>query len=158
MGVFSIRYLAISKAPNYLAYAVFRDEVLEEYGVETFREFDEVLRLKEVFNLVTEIIGSTKTHVVVTHSLDVEKLLKKDLERLTEFKAMIKLSTIQTQRLYLEAKTTGWEKKILGRVTKARKLQLVHDGYDVQLDGVHAENIADAIILGEAVAHKRIHV
>ena len=158
MGVFSIRYLAISKAPNYLAYSVFRDEVLEEYGVETFREFDEVLRLKEVFNLIKEIISITLSNVVVTHSLEVEKLLKKDLERLTEFKAMIKLATLETHRLYLEARTMGWEKKILGRVTKARKLQLVHDGYDIQLDGVHAENIADAIILGEAVAHKRIYV
>jgi uncharacterized protein (UPF0335 family) len=126
--------------------------------LETLKEFDDVLRLKEVFNLMNEIIISTQTSVVVTHSLEIEKILKKDLERITEFKAMIKLATIQTHRLYLEAKTTGWEKKILGRVTKAQKLKLIRDGYEIELDGVFAGDLADAIILGEAVAHKRIYV
>lgn len=128
------------------------------YGVETLKEFDDVLRLKEILHTILNIINEAKPSVVVTHSLDIEKLLKKDLERITEFKAIIKLATIQTHRLYLEAKTTGWEKKILGRVTKAQKLKLIKNGYEVELDGVFAGDLADAIILGEAVAHKRIYV
>lgn len=131
---------------------------MEEYGIEQYREFDDVLRMKEIFNLVKDIISKTQPSVIVTHSLDIEKTLKKDLERITEAKAMIKLACLETKRLYLEAKTTGWEKKILGRVTKAQKLKLIRDGYDIDLESVFAGDMADAIILGEAVAHKRIYV
>lgn len=154
-----MRYLAISKATTFFAYAIFEDETLIKVDTKNFKEFDSVLRMKEIYTTINDLIKENQPSVVVTHSLDIQKIMKKNLERITEQKAMIKLACIQNKVLYLEARTSGWEKYIFdGKVTLSKKKEILKE-YDFQPNFIDfPSDIADAIILGEAVAHKRIHV
>ena len=156
-----MKYLAFSRAPNYIASSLFEDETLLEYNVITLNEYDSVLRMKEVYDKLNFVIKKIEPSIVVTHSIELGSVMKKDLERLSEIKALIKLACIENKVVYIEARTVGWEKKILGRITKANKLKLLKEGYDIDLRFVdmapYEESIADAIILGEAIAHRRLY-
>lgn len=154
-----MNYLAISKAPKFVAFAYFEDTTLKEVDVRYFSEYDNVLRVKEMYQVIRDLVFQYKPSVVITHSLEIQTVLKRDLERMTELRSMIKLVSIELKCLYLEARTNGWEKYIMnGRTTKARKTKIIKEAYnlDFDLDLVYVHEITDAIILGEAVAHKRL--
>jgi hypothetical protein len=156
-----MRYLAISKSTTFFSYSIFEDEVLVSCNIITLKEFDSVLRIKEIYKNICDLILKFEPSVVVTHSLEVQKILKKDLEKITEMKTAIKLACIELKVLYLEAKTSGWEKYILeGKVTSNKKKVFLATKYGfmyVSINKNHCDEIANSVILGEAVAHKRLH-
>ena len=150
-----MKYLAISKTPFYIAYAVFKERKLYEYGKVVLRETSEMKRLLEWENQVEELILKYRPTFLLTHLIDTNYVMKKDLVRLVEIKTILKRVSEKNKAIYMEYKTDGWEEKIIGRVTDLRKLTFINKGYELELDDVE---IANAIILAEGVAHKRLQI
>jgi hypothetical protein len=157
-----VKYLAISKETTFFAYAVFEDETLSSVDFIQLTEFDDVLRIKQIYHFICALIEEHKPSVVVTHDVKIQKVLKKDLEKICDMRISIKLACLENKVLYLEARTYGWEKYIVGgNVTNKKKTEILKNGYGINFTGwgaLYGNEMADAIILGEAIAHKRIHV
>jgi len=150
-----MRYLAISKTPYYIAYAVFENKVLYDYGKIELKGDSGLKRLLEWENKVADLIVKYSPTFLLTHLLDTEYMMKKDIERIVEIRTILQLVSEKHSVIYMEFKTSGWEKRIVGRATNLRKLRLVNNGYEIEIDDVE---IANAIILCEGVAHKKLQV
>lgn len=150
-----MKYLAISKTPYYIAYSVFEDKVLVDYGKIKLNGNCDLKRLVEWESAVNEIIKKHSPTFLLTHLLEIETLLKKDIEKVVEIRTILKLLSEKNNIIYMEFKTSGWEKKIIGRSTNFRKIQFINRSYGTKIDDVE---IANAIILCEGVAHKKLQV
>lgn len=159
-----MNYLSISRATTHIAYAIFKNELLLEYDTINFVEFEQHKRMKELFDKLKSIILDRKIGVVITKDIDLKTIKKDELKRIFEVRAIIQLATAECKAFYYEPKSDGWELYITqGRNTLRKKLEIVNKGYELELvfnktsfyNG--QQEIADAIILGEAVAHGRLH-
>jgi len=155
-----MKYLAISKTPYYIAYALFDSKQLELYGKELIRSTDDTLRLLEIERILADMIYKHKPNFVLTHLLDKERVMKKDLEKIVEIRTILKMTCEKMNVFYSEFKTSGWELKITGGKPSARqKLDLINDGYKLfENEEIQDIEIANAVILAEGVAHKRLHI
>lgn len=153
-------YLAISKTPYYIAFAVFQDQTLYDLGKVKLKEAHELRRLIEWKEQVADLIKKYKPQFLLTHLLDTEYMMKKDIERVVEVRTILKLVSEEEHAIYMEYKTEGWEQKIIGRLTNNRKITFVNEAYD--LVGTEYQvfdvEVANAVILAEGVAHKRLQV
>ena len=159
-----MNYLSIANTTDYLAVAIFNDTVLEHCEWQHIEDFDEQKRMKRWFEYVSHLIHTYSIGVVVMHKIS-DKLTKTQIERVSKVQAIIQLACYENKVVFLTPKTDGWERYITGgKNTLKKKLEIVNKGYDMNLVydknnfKVGFQDIADAIILGEAVAHKRIHV
>ena len=159
-----MKYLSIANTTDYLAVAIFNDTVLEHCEWQHIEDFDEQKRMKRWFEYVSHLIHAYSIGVVVMHKIS-DKLTKTQIERVSKVQAIVQLACYENKVVFLPTKTNGWEKYITsGKNTLKKKLDIVNKGYDLELvynkDNFKLgfQDIADAIILGEAVAHKRIHV
>ena len=150
-----MRYLAISKTPYYIAYAVFENKSLFAYGKIDLEQTSELKRIVEWEMLVDKLIKDHTPTFLLTHMLDINKVLKKDLERMVEIKTILRKVSEQNKVIYMEFRTDGWEKKIIGRPTDKRKIKFINDGYGIKNDNVE---IANAILLAEGVAWNRLQM
>jgi hypothetical protein len=150
-----MKYLSISKTPYYIAYAVFENKSLYAYDKINLKGENELKRLVEWEGKVQEIIDSHSPTFLITHLLDFEYMMKKDLVKAVEVKTILQLVSEKNRVIYSEFKTDGWEKRIIGRITNARKIKFVNKSYDIKIDDVE---IANAIILAEGVAHDRLQI
>lgn len=153
-------YLAISKTPYYIAFAVFQDQTLHDLGKVKLTEAHELRRLVEWKEQVRDLIKKYKPQFLLTHLLDNKEMMKKDIERVVEIRTILKLVSEEENAIYMEYKTEGWEQKIIGRLTNNRKINFVNEAYDLKGSDLQVFDveIANAIILGEGVAHQRLHV
>ena len=159
-----MNYLSIANTTDYLAVAIFNDTVLEHCECQHIEDFQEQKRMKRWFEYVSHLIHTYSIGVVVMHEIS-DKLTKTHIERVSKVQAIIQLACYENKVVFLTPKTDGWERYITsGKNTLKKKLEIVNKGYDMNLVydknnfKVGFQDIADAIILGEAVAHKRIHV
>jgi len=65
-----MRYLAISKTPYYVAYAVFQDKYLVDYGKVHFIKETPSKRLVELSEMVVELIERWKPQFILTHLIE----------------------------------------------------------------------------------------
>ena len=159
-----MNYLAIAKETNMIAFAVFEDKKLKFFDKKFFYEYDEMTRHRDWHDHIVKMLQDYNIGVVVTHKVDEKRLLKSQLKNVWQIKAIIQIACLTQRVSFLEVSTTGWEKYITdGRPTAKKKISLINKGYglDLKLDvkKPHQDDrhIADAIILGEAIAHKRLH-
>lgn len=159
-----MKYLSIANTTDYLAVAIFDDITLEHCEWQHIEDFQEQKRMKRWFEYVSHLIHTYSIGVVVMHEIS-DKLSKKQIERVSKVQAIIQLACYENKVVFLTPKTDGWERYITsGKNTLKKKLEIVNKGYDMNLVydknnfKVGFQDIADAIILGEAIAHKRIHV
>lgn len=150
-----MKYLSISKTPYYIAFAVFQSKALINYGRLSLKGENELKRLVEWEGMVEDLILEHKPTFLITHLLDFDYMMKKDLVRLVEIKTILQIVSEKNNVIYSEFKTDGWEQRIIGRATNLRKINFVNEGYGIEIDDVE---IANAIILAEGVAHKRLQI
>ena len=157
--------IAISTSNNYIAYAIFKDKMLHVADKIYLKSYDDKTQLKEIYDFIKLICKQYEIGILVSRLIHIEKVKKKDLRKIFEIRAIIKLASIEMKTLYFEPKLDGWERYITsGKNTLKKKLEIVNKRYDINL--VYDENnffngeqeIANAIILGEAIAHKRVVV
>jgi hypothetical protein len=157
--------LAISKSTTHIAYAIFHGKELYEINsiMHTFYENDKMLY--EYYQKISEVIKQNNIGVVAVHKLDESKIMKRHLKLMYGIRTAIQFACIENKSFRIEVKTDGWEKYITnGRNTLKKKVDIVNKGYGINLkfnldnykDG--QQELADAIILGEGVAHKRIYI
>jgi len=150
-----MKYLAISKTPYYIAYAVFNNKSLFAYGKIELKDTNQLKRIVEWETLVDNLIKDHEPTFLLTHMIELDKMMKKDLERLVEIKTILRKVSELNKVIYMEYRTSGWEKKLIGRITEKRKIKFINDGYGIENSDVE---IANAIILGEGVAWDRLQV
>ena len=151
-----MRYMAIGKTPFKLTYAVFDGRTLMAYGKHALGATNENRRLVEWKRLIDGLIETCNPSFVLTHLLDKERMMKKDIEKIVEIRTVTKIAVEEKRKLYAEFKTDGWEWRIVGkRPTAKRKLELVNRDYDIGLRDV---DVADAIILCEGVAWQKLQI
>lgn len=151
----NINYLSISKTPYKLSYATFKGRVLTSYGEYNLDYLNHEL---ETYDRITHLIKTHNIDIVLSNLIDYEKQPKIEIQKLSEFQTIIKLSALKNNALYTEFRTYGWEKRLLfSRVTARQKVETVNFGYDIDLKYNQA-GIANAIILGEGVAHNRLQI
>lgn len=148
-------YLSISKTPYKLSYATFKGKSLTSYGEYDLNYLNYEL---ETYNHITFLIKTHNIDIVLTNLIDYEEQPKKEIQKLSEFQTIIKLSALKNNALYTEFRTYGWEKRLLfNRITAKQKVETVNFGYDIDLKR-NQVGIANAIILGEGVAHNRLQI
>lgn len=159
-----MNYLSIANTTDYLAVAVFNNTELEHCEWQYIEDFDEQKRMKRWFEYVSHLIHAYSIGVVVMHEIS-DKLTKKQIERISKVQAIVQLACYENKVVFLPIKSNGWERYITnGKNTLKKKLEIVNKGYGMNLvynkDNFKLgfQDIADAIILGESVAHKRIHI
>ena len=148
-----------------MAYAIFEDKTLLEVDTFYFKDYREHLKLKAIYDELDDLLTLHQIDIVVAHLIDLNKVMKKHLQKIIEMRAIVKLLCANRGVIFKEFKTDGWEFYITrGRNTPKKKLDIVNEFYDIDLkynkdnfkDG--QQEIADAIILGEGVAHKRLQI
>ena len=72
----NINYLAITKSPYKISYAIFQGTQLKSYGEYhlSYNNYEKDLYIK-----LNRIIKGTSTDVIVSHELNFDKYLKKDI-------------------------------------------------------------------------------
>lgn len=151
-----MRYLAIDKEPYALFYAIFDDKTLSDYGMVSFLRKDENERVDEIWNKVAMLLDRTQPTFVITHLLDLRYTPKKKFEKMVEIKTILRKMCLDRNIIYHEFRTYGWEKRITHMKKPSPKAKLdVAKEYDETINNV---NIANAIILGEGVAYKRLQI
>ena len=150
--------LAVGKKPYYLSFAVFNYEKrsLKKWGIVYFTKKDTNDRIIEIRKCIQELLTETTPAILVTHWVDLERTLKKDLENMFQIKTLLREECIDRKIIYNEFKTLGWEKKITNQTKPSKKAKiLIAKQYSKMIDNVE---IADAIILGEGVVYNRLQV
>ncbi|MDX9692491.1 MAG: hypothetical protein RBT45_08540 [Acholeplasmataceae bacterium] len=151
-----MRYLAISKTPFYVAYAVFHNEALQYWGKVNITQDRDTKRIKEWKRIIEQLVEEHKPQFLLTHLLDKTTLMKKEIERIVEIRTILKLVCEEQNVMYCEFKTDGWELRITnGKATDIKKMKVMAQGYNIKIDDVE---VANAIILGEGVAWGRLHI
>ncbi len=160
-----MNYLAISKSTDYLALANFKDKTLVSFDKITFKDFEERKIVKHIYDEIAKNIDEYKVGVVLTHAIEMSDVSKKKLKAISSQRAIIQLACFDSKVAYIEVRTDGWEQYITsGRNTLKRKLDIINKGYGLELKYNKKnflkgeQEIADAIILGEAMAHGRLHL
>lgn len=151
----NINYLAITKSPYKISYAIFQGTQLKSYGEYhlSYNNYEKDLYIK-----LNRIIKGTSTDVIVSHELNFDKYLKKDIVKLSAFSTVVKLHAQLNDCVYAEFRTYGWEKRLtFNKPTNKNKVDTINFGYDLDLS-VEQIDIANAIILGEGVAHNRLQI
>lgn len=160
-----MRILSISKTTTHIAYAMFEDTMLFEIDTIYYNTYREDLRLKMIYDKLSDIVKCQKIDILATHMVDYKKYMKKELRKIFEIRAILQLVCANYGVIYTEFKTDGWEYYITkGRNTPKKKLDIINKYYELDLeynkdnfkDG--KQDLADAIILGEGVAHKRLQI
>lgn len=150
-----INYLSIAKTPYELSFAVFNGVILKQYG--RF-EIDYLNSSIDIFDKIESLVKLNNIDIVVSNEIDIKDLNKQEIEKISEFKSLIKTSAIKNNAIYAEFRTYGWEKRILfNRITPKQKIDTINFAYDIELNIKNVE-IANAIILGEGVAHNRLQI
>jgi Holliday junction resolvasome RuvABC endonuclease subunit len=156
--------LAISKSTDNISFALFKEKVLVTAQIKLFKEFESHKRKGEIYQMLTDLIIQHQVGIVATNKVAVEDYKKKDVRKIFEMRAIIELVCNQNKVVYIEQWTNGWERYITnGRNTARKKIEIVNKGYglDLKFDNnllIGQQDLADAIILGEAIAHRRLFV
>lgn len=158
-------YLSLSYNKRYLAWSLFDGQKLERVDKFYFNDFQQYHQMNELHNYLAGLIEHYKVGIVVVKQIDVKDYKKEEIAYVYKVRGIIEAICGMLRLIYIEARTNGWEYYILnGKVTNKRKLKIVNDGYgtffsqdksNFILDDVE---IANAVILGEAMAHRRLHV
>lgn len=151
-----MRYLAIDKEPYFIAYAVFDDKALVDYGFMVFNEKDENKRIEEIWNKISQLLKDKKPTFVLTQMLDLRYTKKEDLEKIIPIRTILRKLSLDYKTVYSEFRTYGWEKRItnMEKPSPKRKLDIARQ----YSDKISMVQIANAIILGESVAHGRLQI
>lgn len=160
-----MKYLAISHSTNYLGWAFFDEKKLIEADKIVFTEFEPHKQLLEMYQQLLELVFRFRVGVLVVHKLSINEIKKAHLATYFKYRAIIEIIAAQHNIVYVEAKTDGWELYITrGKNTVKRKLGIVNEGYGINFKKNNANFLfddvetANAIILGEAMAHRRLYV
>jgi hypothetical protein len=160
-----MKYLALSHNQDYVSWAYFDGRMLHSVDKIVFKEYESHKQMYEFYNNILYLLETHDIGIVVVKELKEKEIKKQHLESYFNLRGVLKLVSAQMGVIYHEAKVDGWELYITnGKNTSKKKLQIVNEGY--QLPFTEAEHnfkyddveTANAIILGEAVAHGRIHV
>jgi len=156
-----MNYLSIGTPTDRLAFAVFEDLRLKAYGDKLFSFTDIIYQSKETFEAIKSIIRANNIDIVVVKWIDYYRLKKGSAFDIIAFRSLIRLACATYNCIYLEVESYGWEKYIL-KEGKENKIDIINKGYGIDLKNnplVHKddqESVADAIMLGEAIAHQRL--
>lgn len=151
----NIYYLSIATSPYSISYSIFKGKNLYKWGIQNLTYLNYEV---ETFDFISKLINENSIDVVLTKQIEFERHLKKDIQKLSEFQTIIKLSALKNNALYSEFRTFGWEKRLLfNRITTKQKIETINFAYDIDLKNSEV-NVANSIILGEGVAHNRLQI
>lgn len=151
----NINYLSIAKSPYKVSYAVFNGTTLKSYGEQHLKY---LTYETDIFKFIESMIKTHNIDIVLSNEINLERYLKKDIIKLSEFRTIIKLASLLNNSLYVEFRTYGWERRLtFNKPTPKNKISTINFGYDIELKENQFE-IANAIILGEGVAHNRLQI
>jgi hypothetical protein len=160
-----MKYLAVSHNADYAAWSFFDGRMLHSVDKIIFNEFEPHKQIYEFYNHILYMLETHNIGVIVVKELNINQIKKKHLETYFNYRGVLKMLAAQMGIIYHEAKTDGWELYITGgKNTDKKKLKIVNEGYQLpftsdEYNFKHDDvEMANAIILGEAVAHGRIHV
>lgn len=155
-----IKYLSISNDPYKISYSVFNGKVLEYIGFRTIDyKISSGIVLLDIEDSIKNLITKYDVDIVVMSEIDLTKYTKKDIVKMVEYKTIIQLTSLNNGCLYSEFKSDGWKQRLTftKNLTNIQKVKIVNYGYDLNLTKKDS-GIADSIILGEAVAHNKLHI
>lgn len=156
-----LNYLAIGSQVDRFVLALFNGKKLVKYGNFPFTSFNVGNMLAEFYDRLYEIIDEKKVDVVVVKWFDYYRIERKKAFDLISYRTVIKLACSKLGVTYVEADTYGFE-KYMTEITKESKIDIINKAYGLDLkvnkdfiikDG---EEVANTIMLGEAMAHQRI--
>lgn len=154
-----LTYLSIAKEPYKLNYAVFKGKSLVKFGIKhiSYKQYTGNLIL-EIKHSVKSLIDEYGVDIVVSHLIDEKLYLKPLLIDMTIQKTMVEYTCLENNILYIEFQTYGWERRLTRNVvTNFQKVKIINRGYGLKLTKQDHE-IANAIILGEGVAHNVLQI
>lgn len=154
-----LTYLSISKEPYSINYAVFKGKTLNDYGVVELKQMLYTGNIiLEVHKAIIDLIEKYKPTMITSQLIDEKKHTKHELRKIITNQTIIEYVCLTNDVLYVEFQTYGWEKRILNNVlTPNQKVKVINSGYNLSLKKEQS-SIADAIILGEGVAHNRLQI
>lgn len=160
-----MRYLAISHNNNYFGWAFFEQKMLHSVDKFYYKEYNPYHQTKELYDYLLNLVIEKEIGVIVIKKVDIRTVKKEHLHMHFKIRSIIELIVSQRNIIFNESKIDGWELYIThGKNTTKRKMLIVNKGYDTFFDKDDKNflfddvEIANAIILGEAVAHRRIHI
>ncbi len=154
-----MKTLAIGNSTNFINFAIFSGEILEEYGK---------IKVDESFKHYIDISDIVKAHeisFVVLGAIDLDNCKRRNALRLTKIRTIIKLICEQEGVVYTTPSTYGWDKFILGDKIQGVKLaiekvRIINAVFDINLDEKDTESrdLANAIMLGSAFTQNKYKV
>lgn len=160
-----MKYLAVAHNKDYIAWAHFQDKLLHSADKITFNDFHENNQLNEIYYRIIEIVESFNIGIMIVKELDIKQIKKEELSYYYKIRAILQLVATQYNVIFIESRIDGWELYITkGKNTVKKKLEIVNNGYALPFTedeyNFYTDDVevANAIILGEAMAHKRIFI
>lgn len=154
-----LNYLSIASNPYRISYSIFKGKKLTNYGHRSLEYKLDGSVLLDIQNHIKDLLEAFKIDIVLMKDIELEDYVKKDLEKMIEYQTTIHLTSLNNGVLFSRFRTYGWEKRLsyTNNLTNAEKIRIVNYGYGLELERDKVD-IADSIILGEAVAHNRLHI
>lgn len=156
-----MNYLAIGSETDRITYAFFMEKRLMVYDNIKFNSINESNKMLEFYSKLKHIITFHKVDILVVKWFDYYRIKRKEAFDLIGYRTIIKLVCSEHGITYIEADTYGFE-KYMTEITKESKIDIINKAYelDLKVDKKFIENdgeeIANTIMLGEAIAHQRI--
>jgi len=161
----ALKYLAVTHNKNYVAWAYFCGTMLDSTDKLYYNEFKPYKQMFEFYKYFKDVLLKLRISILVVKRLDIRLIKKQDLAYFYKIRGILQMLCAELGIIYSEAKTDGWELYITkGKNTNKRKLELMNNGYETNYTS-NDENfkfddveVANAIILGEAISRGRLHV
>ena len=156
-----MNYLAIGSQIDRFTIALFKDKTLARYGNIEFESINESNKMLEFYDHLGFIMETHKVDIVVVKWFDYHRIKRKQAYDLISYRTVIKLVCSKLGVTYVEADTYGFE-KYMTEITKESKIDIINKAYglylkeDKEIIANDGEEIANTIMLGEAIAHQRI--
>lgn len=156
-----LNYLAIGSETDRFVLALFNGKTLSKYGNFPFASLNRGNVMEEFYSRLDEILVVEEIDVVVVKWFDYYRIERKRAFDLISYRTIIKLACSRLGITYVEADSYGFE-KYMTEITKESKIDIINKAYNLSLvvdrqfirrDG---EEVANTIMLGEAMAHQRI--
>jgi hypothetical protein len=156
-----MNYLSIGLPTDRIVYSVFYDKKLILYGANKLDSGNELEEKELIYNSIKMILKEHNIDIVAVKWVDYMHLKRKKALDLVSYRTLIKLACAELNVVYVELETYGWE-RYLEEITAKDKISIIKQGYNIKevSNSKYVEKdfepIADCIMLGEALAHKRL--
>lgn len=156
-----MRYLAISSASDKIAFSIFDNTTLKLFGIKLFETIDGVSQASELYDFIENLIKEHEIDILVVKWFDYYKLNNKRAFDLINYRSILRVVSGKNAVVYLEIDSYGYEKSLPSALND--KIRLLSNSYGINIGGNDKmlvndlKSTVEAILLGEAIAHQRIH-